>query len=321
MMSPILPRHLRVALPALAFFASLMVLGLRTPLAAQEQDSIPESVPNAAVSGLQVRLRAGGAFIGNFFQSPEGVPNESVRAGTSELRFALPFSRRAEVFANLGGTFYSDFDPSGDLGGGVRWSARPHEFQATGGYQWRAPRVEVGDTLGFANIVRLGGIYRIRPVRAVQFGVLADYSDETYNRSSSKDNTFLDLGGSLRYRGLDYIFSPEVGAAFGSRDVVDDREDFDQRTLWVAVSSIPSPALYISARYRNRLREYAIADPIASNFGREDWRHQITLTAEVAVRKDLAWTAYYSFEKANSTKVSRNFDTQYIWTGLTYRFR
>lgn len=303
-----------------ALMALLPAMGA-APLVGQAADSVPRSAVDPTLSALEVRLRAGAAFMGNFLQAPEGTPRTDVGAGTADVQLALPVASSLALSADVGGTLYTEYDPSWNVGGGVGWSATPHDLRGIVRYRARTPRMEVGDSLGFADVLHLGGTYQVRPIRSVQLEALADYFDESYGRNAARDNTFFDAGGAIRYRGLGYSFSPEVGGSFGSRDVRTDTEDFDQRTLWVTFRSIPTPPLYLSLRYRNRLRDYGISDPVASNFDREDRRHQITFTADLTVQENLAWTVYYSFEHANSTKPSRRFRTHYLWTGLTYRIR
>jgi hypothetical protein len=181
--------------------------------------------------------------------------------------------------------------------------------------------MEVGDTLGFADVLLAEVRYELRPWRALQMGVLAAVDRQVYDRSPDRDNHAFQIGGSLRYFGLGYWLSPEVGVATGHRDVVLDGEDFGERTLWLTLRSVPHRRAYLSVRFRARQREYQIGDPGARNFSREDDRRDLTLTVDLALSDRWGWIAYLSYQDAASTRDSRTFETQYVWTGLNYRLR
>ena len=304
----------------------LVILALAAPAgsAGQTADSVAaaeaESTtqPSSGVPlALEVRGTAG--YFGNFFQAPEGEEHESVSAMTGEARVIRSFASGSYAFAAASGTLYSEFDPGSNLLGGFGWSAWPHLIEGYAGYRWHTPRLDVGDTLGFANLMYLHAGYSIRPTRIIQLEALVDYYDEAHGQRPERDNTFLDLGGAVRYRGLGRIVSPELGLAFGARDVDVDTEDLDQRSVWITVRSNPTPTLSLRIRYRNRFRDYSVDDVTALNFGREDRRHELALASTLQLRDDLRWTVYYSLQHATSTRANRNFDAQYIQTGVEYR--
>jgi hypothetical protein len=300
----------------------LVLLAFAWPagLAAQTADSVESGERPSSSIPLDVRVRAGADYFANFLQAPEGEPRENVTAATGEVKIVRPFESGSYLFVSAGGIAYSTFDPSSNVLGGFGWSAWPHLLQAYGGYRAHTPRLDVGDTLGFANIVYLHASYEVRPAPFIQFAALVDHYDEHHGQRAERDNTFLDVGGAVRYRGLDKLFSPELGVSFGSLDVATDTEDYDQRTLWVTLRSVPAPTLLLRLRYRNRQREYSIGDVAAPNFGREDQRHELALSTALSLRHDLRWMVYYSLQLATSTKASRNFQTHYVSTGLEYRF-
>lgn len=304
----------------------LFILTLAAPagLAGQTADSVataeeePTTQPSSSVP-LELEVRGTAGYFGNFFQAPQEEEQESVRAMTGEARVIRPFASGSYAFAAASGTLYSQFDPGSNLLAGFGWSAWPHLLEAYAGYRWHTPRLDVGDTLGFANLLYLHAGYSVRAARIIQLEALVDYYDEAHGQRPERNNTFLDLGGAIRYRGLGGILSPEVGVAFGARDVDVDTEDLDQRTVWITLHSKPTPTLSLRLRYRNRFREYSVDDVTALNFGREDRRHEIALASTLRLRDDLGWTVYYSLQHATSTRASRNFDAHYIQTGVEYR--
>lgn len=306
-------------------FVPLVFLGIFTPAGAtgQTPDSVeraerPSPSPSSPLP-LELLVEAGAVYSGNFFQAPEGERREGVRSGMGGVKVVLPFASGSYVFSEANGTLYSEFDPSYNVLGGFGWSAWPHMVEGYAGYRAHTPRLDVGDTLGFADLLYMHGSYGVRPARVLQLEALVDYYNEAHGQQAERDNTFLSLGGALRYRGFGRLFSPELGAAFGNRDVAIDTEDLSERALWITARSTVSPMLSFRLRYRNRLREYSVDDVAASNFGREDQRHELTLATGLSLRDDLRWTIYYSYQHATSTRASRNFDAHQIRTGLEYR--
>lgn len=302
-----------------ALLLGFLAIAMPAGLASQTADATQDSEPPPSPTPLEVLVGAGAGHFGNFFQAPGGEPHESVRAASGEVKVVRPFESGSYAFAEAGGTLYRQFDPSSKLLAGFGWSAWPHLVQVYAGYRSHTPRLDVGDTLGFANVLFLHASYEVRPTHPIQLEALVDYYDGTHGQQAERDNTFMDVGGAVRYRGLDDLFSPELGMAFGSFDAATDTEDYDQRTLWVTLRSVPTPTLSLRLRYRNRQREYSIGDVAASNFGREDRRHELTVTTGLSLRDDLRWMVSCSFQHATSTKATRNFDTNYISTGLEYR--
>jgi hypothetical protein len=107
----------------------------------------------------------------------------------------------------------------------------------------------------------------------------------------------------------------------GERDAEDPGEDHDQRDLFVKLRSAPSPALYLTLRYRHRTRDFDAPDASFTNFGREDDRRQWVATADLRTGERLTWGLYYAFEDADSTLPARRFDASLIALGATYRLR
>lgn len=268
-----------------------------------------------------VEFQVNASYIANFFQVPDELPKRNVTAWTGDGRVDFPFAgRRGRAFLRASGTVYNEFAPGAGLAGGGRWSVGPHEFDATAGVRWRSPRVEVGNQIGSADLVYASGSYGVRPVRQFELSALVDYYRATYSTSTSRNHDAFDAGGAVRYRGFGYEFMPEAGAALGRLDARLDTEDYDQRTFWIAASSIPARPVYLSVRYRHRWRGYSTDNVAASSFGREDTRHQLTITADVGLAARWSWLLYSSFEDARSTRASRMFTTQLLLTGLAYRF-
>jgi hypothetical protein len=264
-------------------------------------------------------FRSGAAFLGNFFQAPGGAPQKDVFVGTGLVQLVYPVSGEAlALHGGLGGDLHEGFDPSFQLFLGGRLTRGMHAVDADAAFRKRSPRGDVGDAVGWADVLLASLSYRIRPVRSVHLEALAEVDRQDYEPSVQRNNQGLRAGCALRFYGLGYVFSPEVGAAVGSRDVDSDEEDYDEQTLWMTVRSVPASPLYLSLRYRIRIRSYSTNLEGSSNFRREDKRGDLTLTAELSLGVRWSWTVYLSVQNAESTKASRRFDTQYLWSGLTY---
>ena len=119
-------------------------------------------------------------------------------------------------------------------------------------------------------------------------------------------------GAAVRYRGFGPYFSPEIGFVAGQRDVENDAEDHSQNDMYLRVRSAVTPTIYLSGRYRHRIREY---DTIA----REDTRDQWTLAGDWRFHRFLGANVYVAIENADSTNANRAFDTETFGVGLSVR--
>jgi hypothetical protein len=260
--------------------------------------------------------------VANFFQAPPGEASRDVLAGTGELRAVLPLERwGGELFGTLGGALYGDFDPSYTLLLGARAGGRVHRLDGTLSLRARSPRMEVGDTLGFADVLFAAAGYALRPVPALEIRALAEADWQSYGRSHDLDNRSVQAGGSVRFLGLGSRLSPEMGVTVGGRDVRLEVEDYRERTLWLTLRSAPVAPLYLTLRYRARLRNYSCDEPGSRNLGREDDRRDLTLTVDLALGGRWSWSAYLSRLQADSNRDGRGFRTLYLLSSLGYRVR
>lgn len=284
------------------------------PLPPTDRDREPASEERR----LQVDLRLQGLFFDNFFQAPEGFSQDDVSAWAAELRLAAPLGEELEGYGQLSFVTYEDpLEESPGVKLGLRSDARPHGFDLFVEYLDQRPTGDVGFLVEQADIGRAAGEYVFRPTRDWQLTGLAGYEQQDFAISQGKDNTFLEAGGAVRYRGFGSGFSPEVGATFGERDADDPAEDHDQQDLFVKIRSAPSPRAYLTLRYRHRTRDYVVGDRLDRNFGREDTRAQWVATADLRTGEVLTWNLYYSYEDAESTLASREFTTSLLAAGVT----
>lgn len=271
------------------------------------------------VFGSELRLY--GFQYDNFFQAPEGEPEEEVTLTRVEGRFGARPSEASpfELYARGRFDSYSDgLDEAWAVGGGLRFDRRPHRADLYLEHEEDRPVFDVGDEFDRANVLRLSGEYGWRFTEAWQVSALGELRQEEFDRTTGKDNDFVSGGAALRYRGWGYDFSPELGVELGQRDADDPNEDHDQRDLWLKIRTLPVESLYLSLRFRVRDREYIIDDPAASNFEREDDRWDVTLAADFTFTDWLGLNGYVAYEDADSTKETRVYEWLLAGVGVTF---
>lgn len=297
-----------------------LVLTMNTALLAQKRGDRPprpdEKEPPPISSRFESWIRGQGLLFGNFFQASDAAAEEDVTALQGEIGTAFRVSPAMplEVYGSLGYLRYDDevLDSSPSFRVGVRSDGRPHSFDVFFNQQNDRPTFDVGDTFDRADVGRLYGEYGYLVTRDWQVTVRGESERQKNDLTALRNNDFLGFGGSVRYRGS-RVFSPEIGYTAGRRDVDDETETYDQRDLFFQVRSALTPAIYWSARYRYRTREYI-------NEIREDDRNQISGYVDFTILPPLALTLYGSWEDVDSNLAGRDFDTTLISAGLTYRF-
>lgn len=300
----------------------LAALLMATPASAQTPKQPAPTPTPAPPDRVEAYARFGALLFDNFFQAPDGSPEEDVAGATLEggLSLALQERRPLRAYAEGDYTLYHDLDPSAGIRAGVRLEERKQSFDLAVQYLANRPSREVRDEFDRADTLSVYGEYSHRVHEDFELTALAELRHETLELSADKDNDVYGLGGAVRYRGFGSKFSPEVGFRLGGRDVVDDNEDISQRELFLRLRWVPAPPFYLTCRYRHRSRDYSIADPAASNFGREDARDQLVATADWRRGKALVFNLYYALEDSDSSRSTGNFTTQMLSLGVTLLF-
>ena len=256
----------------------------------------------------------------NFFQAPDNSPQTDISAYRVEAGGAWPTSGQTEVYGLANFTSYDEGLPdASSIGGGLRGGDKPHNYDLSAVIQKNRPSFDVGDTFDSTDHVVLSGRYSYR-VGDWQLGVLGESNRQTFDITTTRDNTLSKIGGTIRYRGFGHQFSPEIGYTAGQRSADDANEEHSQDDWWVKLRIVPSEQLYVSVRYRNRQRSYDIGTPGAGNFRREDDRDQWTLSATYRISERFSTDIYYDRLDATSTKASRTFTTDLLVLGIKARF-
>lgn len=299
----------------------LVTLMLGAPLAAQEPAGANEGRDESDAS-LASELRLQGWRFDNFFQASDADLEQDIDALGAELRFARSGSAGWLPYFRANYLDYDDEALDASYGGrvGARFAGRPHRFDIYLDHQLDRPTFDIGDVFDTADVTTLVADYGFRFVKDWELGLQGEAQQQSFGELEIKDNEFMGVGASLRFRGFGSAFSPEIGYMTGEREVDDATETYDQAETYVQVRSAPAETLYLSLRYRMRERDYTTPEATASNFGRKDDRDQWALTADWRMLPRLTWNLYWATEDAKSTRVEREFDTQTVLLGLTLGF-
>lgn len=281
----------------------------------------PADAARAQTARLGAEVRLSGLVFDNFFQAPGGTPRETVAAGAVDARLGPRLARSPVwIYGRAGATAYEGLETSVLLGGGVRVDGRRHALDLQLARETDRPTLDVGDEVEPATVVRATGEYGYRVTDDWEVKALGDFQSHDFEVSEGQSGEIASAGGAVRWRGLGYEFSPELGASLGSRDADDPTENYDQSEVYLQIRSLPVAPLYLSARYRYRTRDYSVEDPGVENFGREDTRHQVVLLADYRLTGPLSAYAYWAWENADSTTETREFTARYLIAGITARW-
>ena len=296
--------------PLLAALALFVVLAVPGPAAAQQDSD--------RVTG---ELTVSGSVYDNFFRVAEDSLERSLYAGRVEGRVGIRPDPDAplRLFAVGSWVEYEDLGGSPEVGLGIELVSRPHTLRIQGTYQDDRPAFDLGEVVRTADITHLVGNYAYRLTDDWEVGVEGQLAAFRFDSVPQNDSELSEIGGSLRWRGLGYELSPEVGASVGQRTADDPDLEYDRYRLYARLISIPVPDLYLSARYRFRHREYSVEDPLARNVGREDDGAQWTVSGAYDVSPRVTLQLYWDFLDNDSSRPSRTYTTQFLTLGLAVR--
>lgn len=270
---------------------------------------------------MGAELTAAGMVFDNFFQAPEDAIEETVTAGSVDARVGPRLSGTPVwIYGRAGATAYEELDTSLLLGAGVLVDADRHALDLQVSRETDRPTLDVGDEVEPATVVRALGEYGFRVTEDWELKALGEIESHEFEISEGQNGETAKAGAAIRWRGLGYDFSPEVGATMGARDADDPVEDYDQSEVYVQLRSAPTRRLYLSGRYRLRTRDYSVDDPSLANFGREDTRHQLVALVDYVLTGPLSAYAYWAWEDADSTRETRVFTARYLILGLKARW-
>ncbi len=257
-------------------------------------------------------VRGNGQLYENFFQAPKGSPEEDVTAVQGEVGASVGLTKALTAYGQINLLHYNDDTLEDSPGGriGLRGDARPHSFDVYLEKLNNRPSFELDEFAG-ADVTRVYGEYAYRFLKDWQVSVDGDFEQQEYD-NQLRDNDYQQLGAAVRWR-RSRLFSPEIGARRGERDVNDPLQSYDQSEWYLQIRSQPSPKWYLSARYRDRTRDY-------QNVDREDKRRQINFGADYSMTEHLVLNFYGAKEDVDSSAAGHDFDSGFFLAGVTWKF-
>jgi hypothetical protein len=314
-------------------FILAAALVVAVPLFAQtdEENRPHPAEPTTSATPLQAtpsiwrqEIRLQGQVFGNFFQATDDRLAEDVTALTTQYRATVkPLSDKPyEFYGHADYQHYTSIDRDNSYGGGVgmNYNGDVHSFGAYVERGENRASFDVGDQTAIANITTFGADYTYRVTRDWDLKADASFDKQRFSLETGNESDGQAFGASVRYRGFGRIFSPRVGYVAGTRDAVNPNDSYDDTYWYLQVISVPHPNVYLSARYRDRLRDYSTNDVTSSSFGREDQRTQWMLSANYRLTTHVGLSAYYATEATDSSRVGRDFDTDFLLVGVTFGF-
>jgi hypothetical protein len=299
----------------LATLVLALVLSLAAAGDAAAQNRPEIMTPWPEVSGY---IRMGGILFENFFQLPDNLPRQDLWAGMLELRVEDHLGHdggfRAYIRADLLEFQHRGLSPG--LLGGFRRVEGLHRFDASLSAQWNRPRFDTGDTPQQANILVGNASYSL-VVSSLEVAAMAEYLGESPKLRTAQDSVSRDAGVAIRYSAFRRRISAEVGVMQGTREAGDLAQGYTQETRWVAVRTSAVPRVYLSGRYRTRVRDYTIEDARSRNFGRQDQRRQLTGYVDIALWGNLVWNLSGGVEEAESTRKTSAFRSKQFATTVS----
>jgi len=267
---------------------------------------------SASAQTWEFWVKGSGVLYQNFFQAAAGSEEEDVTALQGELGASVAITSALKAYSLVNYLHFNEDAIEGSPGVrvGLRGDSRPHAFDVYAEALDNRPSFELDEFAG-ADIRRINGEYSYRFAKDWQVSVDGDLEEQDFD-NDARDNEFNAVGAAVRWRGS-RLFSPEVGARVGERDVNDPAQSYDQREVYLQIRSQPTPKWYLSLRLRNRTRDYQTID-------REDERRQIAFGADYTISPRFVLNLYGAKEDVDSNVEGRDFDTGYWLAGLTWRF-
>ena len=287
---------------------------LALPLAAQKPDDVgKQKQPQPEGREWEFWVRGNGQSFANFFQAPEGQPEETVTAFGAEVGASARLTGPLRVFGHVNYIHFNESTLEGSPAFrlGLRGDLRPHAFEVYAEQLSNRPSFELDEFVG-ADVTRLAGEYSYRFLDDWQASVDAELEQQDLGGAPGRDNQYAGVGAAIRWRGS-RIFSPELGFRTGERDVDDNIQSYGQSEVYLQVRSQLTDALYLSGRIRQRKRDYA-------NQPREDERRQFAASADYTLTPNWVLNFYGATEDNDTSVADRDSSWGFFLAGVTYKF-
>lgn len=294
----------------------VILLLIAAPLSAQPAGT---SQPGGFRHDARVQLY----LFDNFFHSSNPATEQDVLGLGAEYRAAWrPAQRPMEVFGHVN---VLEYDESGlETAFGVRLGLQEdgarHDWRAYLDQSENRPSFDVRNTFATTDRTTLFGGYGFDVTPSWQLGADVTLEQQRFENNPTRENEFAGIGANVRYKGFGWRIVPMAGVAIGDRSVEDENESYDDRSWILGIEYIPIDPLYLSASYRDTLRDYGTGDPSSFNFGREEDRQQWEVIASYRTSQRISLSLYYLREGVDVPLTGENFDTQLVLFGVGYAF-
>lgn len=270
---------------------------------------------------VEARVKVGSLKFDNYFQAPEDEPEEEVQATSADLRlmWRLGTTSLLKSYVQLQRVEYETLPATSAYALGFRLDGERHYLDLFSRKETNRGALDIGDDFEEAEILRHHVGYSLRFARTWEWSLEADFRDQDFDVSTERDTELFETETALRYRGFGRSFSPEIGMRWGARDAVNDDYDYTENDLYLKLRFSPVRIFAFSVRVRDRSRDYDVRDPTARTFGRKDSRRQWTVSADLLLRRNLAFTLYYDNVDGDSSDPGRIFATQMLAGYMTFK--
>lgn len=297
------------------FFGWVIAFAVCAPLAAQplgRQGDLPFR--------QEVRLQS--MLFGNFYQATPPAAEEDVRGLGLEYRAAYRAWKDTDVYGHVNFLNFDEDGKKNTYGGrvGLTQDGERQDFNVYVDHGENRSTFDIVGATDTGDVTTIGGEYAFRVTDDWQLGAEAEHERQRFGQTRARENDATSVGANVRYRGFGYKFMPEIGYVTGSRDVVDETENYDDSYWYVQLVSSPTRKLYLSLNYRDRAREYTTRDVTSSKFGAEETRGQWTASASYRATDQVAYILYYSTEDTASSRPGRDFNTDFLLLAVSVGF-
>lgn len=294
-------------------FAAAVVLQAR-PAVAQ-----PRTYGKMTLFRDEVRLQT--YYFDNFFQASGNAPKQSRSAAVFEYRAAWhPRSIDSDVYVHANYSWWTGKQLTASYGGrvGISHESDLQTYNFFVNTAKKRPSFEVGHTYARADTTQFSGTYSYRFVPTIELGAEAQHESQSYDTDKRRNNDFTGAGAFVKYYGFGPKIQPAVGFFDGNRHVSNTQESYADRQWYAAVVSEAVPKTWMSFGYRSQGRDYSIADPLSSNFGRLDAGPQWELIVSRRFRPRIGGTIYIARDAIHSTQPNVSYTNNLVIFSISY---
>jgi hypothetical protein len=266
----------------------------------------------------EVRIQS--YYFDNFFEISSG-PKQSRTAAGLEYRAAWhPASLNSDVYVHANYYWWSGKQLLASYGGrvGISHESDTQNFNFFVNTAKRRPSFEVGHTYARADTTLFSGSYSYRVVKWLEVGAEAQHETQSYDTDLLRNNHFSGTGFWTKYYGWGPTIEPQVGFFDGTRHVTNTQESYDDRQWYASLVTEAIPRSWVSVGYRSQGRDYLIADPLSSNFGRLDSGPQWELIAAYRFRPRITGTVYFARDAIGSTQPNTAYTNNLVLLSVSY---